>query len=142
MKDQPNLLLYLYHSATGKYLKLKHRVDKAVQSGRFQKFSKKKKSGLIHRLRKFQERIKKLYWQLKLTAAGTAAMLGLSLINPANAQDTNLGPFEEQPRHLNPLRGPVTTFNYPSIATVDIDNDGDYDLVQGEYSGVANGANF
>src|SRR5688500_14344013 len=105
MKSQPHLLLYLYHAANGKYLKFKSRVDKAVHSGRFQQLSQRKRFSLIQRLRKLRDRIRKLYFQLKLAGAGVAASLAFSLINPANAQ-TTLGPYEEIARSENPLRPP------------------------------------
>jgi gliding motility-associated-like protein len=130
MKSQPHLLLYLYHAANGKYLKFKSRVDKAVHSGKFQQLSQRKRFSLIQRLRKLRDRIRKLYFQLKLAGAGVAASLAFSLMNPANAQ-TTLGPYEEIVRSENPLRPPFLFSQPARPASIDWDNDGDYDLVVG-----------
>jgi gliding motility-associated-like protein len=128
-----NLLLVrtLYTSTSGKYIKLKIRLDKAIQSGRFYTFSKQKQHSLLARLRKLFEKVKAYHTQLKLTGVGAAIALALSA-NPAQAQST-LGPFV-QADNKNPLPPPYRIVK-PRPAPVDIDNDGDLDVFVGDKYG-------
>lgn len=129
-----NLLLLrnLYLTTSGKYQKFRVRFDKAIQSGRFQKLSKRKQSSLITRLKKLYERLKSLQTQLRIAGAGAALALTLSVSNPIQAQN-GLGPFVRNDA-LNPLPPPVF-IRSPRPAVVDIDNDGDLDVFVGNQYG-------
>lgn len=130
MNYNSQLLRTLYTSTFGKYIKFKHRYDKAVESGKFKKLSRAKQSQLIGRLRKLYDRLKSLQMQLKLLGAGAAFSLTLSFSNPATAQTpafvrNDVGNPLPPPRDLGKTR----------IALVDIDNDGDLDSFAGDKNG-------
>lgn len=132
MNHHLKLLQSLYSSASGKYLKFKVRLDKAIQTGRFYKLNKRKQSTLFNRLYKLYERLKSLQMQLRLAGAGSALVLTLSISSPAQAQNS-LGPFVRKDA-LNPFPPPVN-INSPRPAVVDIDNDGDLDVFVGTNNG-------
>lgn len=70
-------------------------------------------------------------FRLQLKPA-TALMVVLLWINVAKAQNgpaIRLGPFEAQPRSLNPLREPIKGGGYPTPVALDVDKDGDKDVV-------------
>ncbi len=106
-------------------------IQNDQQSGKFFRITYYKRSALIVRLKKLAKRVKGLHWQIKLAALG-----GLAAATPAqeaSAQAT-LGPFQFQTRANNPLRYPLKGDRLkPTI--VDLDNDGDYDIVTGESYG-------
>jgi gliding motility-associated-like protein len=125
------LLQTLYASSFGKYMKFKHRFDRAIQSGKFKKLSKRKQSSLINRLRKLFERLRSLKTQLRLAGTGVALSLAATLSNPVSGQ--GLGPFERNDA-ANPLPPPFV-ISHPRVAMVDIDNDGDIDSFVGNSGG-------
>ena len=125
------LIQHLYSATSAKYLKFKVRLDKARQSGRFYKFSRRKQHSLIVRLKRLFERLKSLGVQLRLAGAGAAFALTLSLSNRAAAQ--TLGPFVINDV-ANPLPPPYI-IAHPKPAVVDIDNDGDLDVFVGNFNG-------
>jgi len=129
MNQNHQLLQSLYSSASGKYLKFKIRLDKAIHNGRFHKLNKRKQSSLISRLKRLYERLKSLQTQLRIAGATAAFALTLSVSNPVQAQ----GPLERNDS-ANPLPPPFY-IAYPRLAVVDIDNDGDLDI----FAGTANG---
>lgn len=130
MNDHNRFLVYLYNQAVSKYVKYKERLDKAVRSGRFGEFSRKEKSKIIHRLRKLKAKIDSYRLQLKVAIAAGALALTLTAVEPANAQ-ANLGPFVQQKRSANPLRGAFNTALDQAPVSVDFDMDGDLDVVVG-----------
>ena len=89
----------------------------------------------MHQLQKLRKKITDLQFQLRIATASGVLVLGLGL-STSNAQ-TNNGPFSLQPRYLNPLGEPFyfdgTT--YPAI--VDLNKDGDFDLVVGYDDGYS-----
>jgi gliding motility-associated-like protein len=131
MKQNASLLRTLYISASGKYLKLKNRLEKARQSGRFYTLSKRKQHSLIQRLKRLYERLKSLQTQIRLSGIGAAISLALGATN-ADAQ-SSLGPFVREDSK-NPLPPPVQ-IALPKPASVDIDNDGDLDVFVGDKYG-------
>jgi gliding motility-associated-like protein len=68
----------------------------------------------------------------------TTLILYLFQSTPLCAQ-TDLGPFELQPRNLNPLRPSFKFPNQPTPVILDRDNDGDFDVVVAVYAGPGNG---
>lgn len=123
------LLQTLYSSAFGKYTKFKMRFDKAVQSGKFKKLSRRKQASLISRLKKLVERLRSLKTQLRIAGAGLALSLTAAFSNPVAAQ----GPFERNDAN-NPLPPPFV-ISHPRVAMVDIDDDGDIDSFVGNADG-------
>lgn len=132
MNHSFQLLQTLYVSAFGKYTKLRHRFDKAVRSGKFKKLSKRKQQSLTRRLRNLFERLKSLHTQLRLAGAGAGLVLTLAVSVPSQAQNT-VGPFQKRDA-ANPFPPPIT-FEQPRPAAVDIDGDGDLDIVIGNLDG-------
>lgn len=131
MNYKGSLVRTLYISTSGKYLKLKIRLEKARQSGRFYTLSKRKQHSLIQRLIRLFEKLKSLQTQLRLSGIGAAIALAMSA-TPAEAQ-SSLGPFVKEDLK-NPLP-PPTRIALPKPASVDIDNDGDLDVFVGDKYG-------
>ncbi len=131
MNYNGSLLRTLYTSTSGKYLKLKVRLEKARQSGRFYTLSKRKQRSLVQRLIKLFERLKSLQTQLRLSGIGAAIALAMSA-TPANAQ-SSLGPFVQE-NSKNPLP-PPSHIALPKPASVDIDGDLDQDVFVGDKYG-------
>ena len=108
--------------------KIAARIQIDQQSGKFFRLAPHKRNSLVTRFKKLAKSVKDLHWQLKLAALG-----GLAVATPAQeatAQAT-LGPFQFQTRANNPLRYPLEGDRLkPTI--VDLDNDGDFDIVTGE----------
>lgn len=107
---------------------LKERLNKSKKSGAFYRYSSQKRNSLISKFNKLTRKVGQLKWQMKLAAVGgTIAALG-------NTQDAfaqaPIGPFNNSDRATNPLRYPLTGYRLrPTI--IDLDNDGDYDIVVG-----------
>lgn len=104
------------------------RIQYDQQSGKFFRLTQIKRNSLLVRLKKLTKRVEELKWQFKLAALGGLALTSHS--HDAVAQST-LGPFQLQTRANNPLRYPLIG-NRLKPTVVDLDNDGDYDIVTGE----------
>lgn len=131
MNHNGSLLRTLYTSASGKYLKLKNRLEKARQSGRFYKLSKRKQYSLIQRLKRLFERLKSLQTQLRLSGIGAAVAMAMSATS-ADAQSSQ-GPYMREDSK-NPLPPPAH-IALPKPVSVDIDDDGDLDVFMGDKYG-------
>lgn len=120
----PSHIVGLYYRSVRRYYKLtsKLRQEKNAAGYRY--------CTLLQKLRKLRRKIATLQFQLKIATASGALVLSLSL-TPAQAQ-TNNGPFVPQPRHLNPLREPFKFDGSTYPTSVDLDKDGDFDLVVGD----------
>ena len=129
MNHNGSLLRTLYTSASGKYLKLRTRLEKARQSGRFYTLSKRKQHSLIQRLKRLFERLKSLQTQLRLSGVGAAIALAMS----TTSVEAQTGPFEKNDAN-NPLPPPAH-IALPKPASVDIDDDGDLDVFVGDKYG-------
>lgn len=108
------------------------RLNKCKKSGAFYRYSSQKRNSLISKFNKLTRKVGQLKWQMKLAAVGgTIAVFGNT--HDAVAQST-IGPFVKQDRAHNPLRYPLIGSTLKPTS-VDLDNDGDYDIVVGENSG-------
>ena len=124
-----NHLRVLYRTTLAKYSKFRRRYEKNLQNGSFDSFSARKQSQIISRLKRLFQRLQQLKLQLKVAAATGVLSLSLSV-----GQAQQLGPFVENTAK-NPIRSPLPQNIDEQVATVDIDNDGDFDVVIGRYNG-------
>ncbi len=106
-------------------ISLKSFLDKAVSSGQFFRFTAHKRTNLLVKTRRLRKRVNGLRWELKIAAMG-GTVAALTPLDKIHAQD--LGPFIKKDRLENPLRSPLPGFR-AKPAIVDLDNDGDYDIV-------------
>lgn len=124
----PRHLVGLYNRTVRRYKKVATRLEREKNHNTYRYIT------LLERLRKLRRKILNLQAQLKLGIATGAIVVGLSL--NSEAQVTHSGPFNYQPRHLNPLREPYKFMDVTYPAFADIDKDGDLDMVVADQSGV------
>lgn len=131
MKVTPHLIR-LYLMTVKRCRKLRSRL----QRGPATEFQRKT---LLQQLKKILRRLRALHTQLRLAAATGTVVLALN-VGQAQAQGTpsTLGPFVPQNRLVNPLREPIFT-NESILAVADLDQDGDDDVILGEYDYVNGG---
>jgi hypothetical protein len=114
---------------------LAKQVNRLIESGRFKLLAEEKRQQLVRRLRNLYQSLRGIISgrKLKHYLAGAALVLGLATTT-ANAQtfaDPVSNPFNFLP------------INYWSLpTTVDLDNDGDLDLMVAGYGEYENGFNF
>ena len=120
------LLYQVYSSALAKYTKFRKRLDKNIASGRFRQFTRRKQAQILSKVERLRKRALQLHTQLKLAMAGAALTVFLNA-TPAQAQ-TTVGPFKKNYLE-NPLPQPVPFYKNPASTYVDLDADGDLDLV-------------
>ncbi len=127
-KDITNILSKKYKQLE----KFGVQLSVAQKSGKFFRYTSNKRFNLLTKLRKLTKRVSQLNWKVKLAAiTSTVAVLG----NPNDAvAQSSLGPFVSQNRAFNPLRYPIKRYEQKPTA-VDLDNDGDYDIVSGDRYG-------
>lgn len=119
----PSHIIVLYHRTVRRYKKLKNRLKKYTTSPDCSTY---KRNVVIEQLVKLRRKLQDLQLQLKVAVCAGAIALVLDT-SSAKAQ-TTLGPFVERDRVNNPLRGPLE-FEFPSPAAVDLDNDGNVEIV-------------
>lgn len=124
--DLPELL----SKKTTQYETLASRIASGQKDGKFYRHSPKKRTWLLTKLHKLNRQIKALKWQWKVAAIGGS----FAILAPGDkVAAQNLGPYVLQNRANNPLRAPLTGAEHrPTM--VDLDNDGDYDIVAGSKS--------
>lgn len=102
-------------------------LDKTESSGELYRFTLRKKVHLLSKVSRLQKRVQSLGWEMKLAAIGST-VAALTPFDKIQAQD--LGPFVQKDRLENPLRPPLPGYRLKPTS-VDLDNDGDYDIVIG-----------
>ena len=122
-------LLAFYPSTGQKYQEYNQRLERSVSDGQFDRYSKKRQN-TIHRYSEKLLRLQELRTQVML-----AVLLGALVLNLAPAKAQQLGPFVRNDS-LNPFKPPFLGGQHLKPAMVDLDNDGDQDLVVGETSGI------
>ncbi|MFZ6009493.1 MAG: FG-GAP repeat domain-containing protein, partial [Bacteroidota bacterium] len=130
MKISPHILRAFYKTLR-RYKKLSSRLNKQLSSGEFQQRSVYYQNEFLSKLKNLRRSLRSFKLQFKIALAAGAAALLLQT-TPAQAQK-NLGPFTEQPRSQNPLRSQFKFSMQPSPAVVDLDKDGDQDVVVADY---------
>ncbi|BDS12607.1 T9SS type A sorting domain-containing protein [Aureispira anguillae] len=134
----------VYDRLQMQYQKLNQRIQKAMTTGRFYKYTQFKQQQLLNRLQRCS-------FQLKQLGAGAAVIAALGMATPAAGQVSNL---VERTGANNPFDGiQQNSTKRPSF--VDIDGDGDLDMFRGfdgagpsgymeyyENTGTVNAANF
>ncbi len=125
MKVSPHLV-GLYNRSVRRYRKLSAQLRRQTNPAGYTYQT------ILARLRKLRRKIATLQVQLKIATATGVVALSLS-ISPAEAQ-MNTGPMVPQTRYQNPLRESFLFEGaaYPTL--VDLDKDGDFDLVVGDES--------
>jgi len=126
------LLSQIYQSTNSKYLKFRKRLNRNVSSGRFKSFTRKKQRQLLLKIERLRKRLLQLQTQLKLASAGVALSL---LLNAGSVEaQTSVGPFTRNYPD-NPLPPPLPYIGRPAPSYVDLDGDGDQDIVIGDEIG-------
>lgn len=121
-----------YRNALFKYKKFKTRFEKSVEQG----ISTKKRRSLAQRLKKLYNQIVRLETQLKWAVSAGALSLVMASVPSQNtfAQQTEKIAFVELPTTKTDFVQAAPAYPiYPTFA--DLDNDGDKDLIIGEYAG-------
>lgn len=119
----PSHIIGLYYRTVKRYRKLATKLKRERNRAGYRYLT------LAQKLKKLRKKIEALQLQLKIAAASGAFMLAVGAANPSHAQTTNIGPYFWQPRHLNPLREPYIFDGTTYPAIVDLDKDGDFDLL-------------
>jgi hypothetical protein len=125
---------YHYARKWRQFRYLSKQVDRALTSGRFQRYSRTKQLQIQKRLQALYSELKGVFSfnKLRKALAGAAMILGLSA--GAQAQTFELPVF-------NPFGiDHVGFFAMPTM--VDLDNDGDLDMLAAEYAEYTNGFEF
>jgi hypothetical protein len=118
-----------YHETKSKYTKFSARLERSQKSGEFQRYNKDKQHFLISRVKKLWERLRVLEVRLKLTTAG-ASLAMILLVSNVNGQEQFV-----LSQAKNPLPPPSIMGEDPWL--IDVDNDGDLDLILEEYEGIS-----
>ncbi len=112
--------------------KLLSKLITSQSNGAFYRFTLQKRNLFLSKIQNLRKSVSKSNLQLKLAALG-GTVAALSTTQDAVAQSA-AGPFIKQSRAFNPLRYPLRNLEQKP-SSVDLDNDGDYDIVVGDYSG-------
>ncbi len=111
---------------------LSSQIAIAKKSGKFYRQTSRKQTSLLTNLHRLAKQLERLKWQFTVATFGGAIA---AIANPQDAVAQSMpGPFVQQKRATNPLRHPVRKTEQTPTA-VDLDNDGDYDIVVGEQYG-------
>ena len=120
-----NYLYNQYRETKVKFDKFSSRLQKSQDRGEFQTLSRGKQNFLISRVKRLWEKLRILEVQLKITTVGVSMAFFLMVSN-LSAQDQFVFAPEK-----NPLPPPSIVGDKPTL--IDIDNDGDLDLLLSIY---------
>lgn len=109
-----------YLETKAQFIKLSSRLLKSQESGRFQKLPERKQNHLVSRIKKIWGKLRILEIRLKIVTVG-ASLAMLLIVSNVQAQGFQLAPEK------NPLPLPTIFASQPLL--VDIDKDGDLDLI-------------
>jgi gliding motility-associated-like protein len=116
--DSPAYVLGIIYFILHQFKKVKHKVIEQIASGKFPVYTTYQNE--------FGSRSK----------VAIAIIIGLVLFKSSLVKaQTHLGPFVSQPRITNPLREPLQFSNKPAPTFVDLDADGDQDVIVASFYG-------
>jgi hypothetical protein len=123
----PHQLNFWYRQLQSRYQKLKNQVQALLDSGTYAQLPLKQRRHLLQRLHQWATRLRV---SLKLAIGGSVLVLGLALVQPAQGQI-----FVQKTDTDNPFNG-FDAGNSAQPEFGDLDGDGDFDAVIGEYFGT------
>ena len=124
MNKSYDLQWSMYRSTVSKLFKFQVRLKKSLRNGQFHKYSKAKQLDMLSRIEKLKAKLARLSLLLKGAVAAGALVLSTGLLIPATAQLQ----FDADP-DVNPMDHVFSGYQYVEPTFVDLDDDGDLDLV-------------
>ncbi len=114
-----------YRETKFKFEKFASRLQKSQDRGEFHTYSRRKQNFLVSRVKKLWEKLRLLEVRLKITTAGVSMAL-LLMVSNLSAQDQFVLAEDK-----NPIVPPTISGGSPLL--LDVDNDGDLDLLVSAY---------
>ena len=118
-----------YNYASQKLRKFQLRLQKSINSGAFNRFSRRKKNALYQRIERLKKQVQTFSLSLKIAVSSGALVLGIGVFNDAQGQFI----VTEKTGVDNPFSEIQSSNSYLQPTFSDIDDDGDPDLFIGDH---------